>query len=342
MAGQPLGRVGKSKSKGYRSIVLYRKGDKAFFVYGFSKSDVGNIREDEQEQFKKAAKSILASSHDQIRQLIENGQLARPPNRKTTVYMYDLIKALSLLIYPLGAFFVLAATALALRLLARPKRSLTTAFMALSWLWIWSMPVTSEHLRASLESHYDYLPVEEVPTADAIVVLGGAFSSDPAWPYPSAGGSIDRYWHGARLYHAGRAPKIILSGGRHPERPNNLSEAESGALFLMDMGVPSEALLLDNLSRTTHDHIRYLQPMLAEAGIERLLMVTSATHMRRAEAVFRHAGLDIIPVATGFSVSSDPVITLRRYLPSVSGLSGSTRAVHEIVGCWFYRLRGWA
>ena len=46
----------------------------AFFVYGFPKSDLGNIRGDEEEQFKKAAKLILALSDDQIRQLIENGQ----------------------------------------------------------------------------------------------------------------------------------------------------------------------------------------------------------------------------------------------------------------------------
>ncbi len=72
---QRIARPGESKSKGYRSIVLYRKGDKAFFVYGFPKSDLGNIRDDEQEQFKKAAKSILALSDVQIRQLIENGQV---------------------------------------------------------------------------------------------------------------------------------------------------------------------------------------------------------------------------------------------------------------------------
>ena len=71
---QRIARPGQGKSKGYRSIVLYRKGDKAFFVYGFPKSDLGNIRGDEEEQFKKAAKLILALSDDQIRQLIENGQ----------------------------------------------------------------------------------------------------------------------------------------------------------------------------------------------------------------------------------------------------------------------------
>ncbi len=71
---QRIARPGESKSKGYRSIVLYRKGDRAFFVYGFPKSGLGNIRDDEQEQFKKAAKSILALSDEQVRQLIENGQ----------------------------------------------------------------------------------------------------------------------------------------------------------------------------------------------------------------------------------------------------------------------------
>jgi len=71
---QRIARPGESKSKGYRSIVLYRKGDKAFFVYGFPKSDLGDIRDDEQGQFKKAAKSILALSDEQICKLIANGQ----------------------------------------------------------------------------------------------------------------------------------------------------------------------------------------------------------------------------------------------------------------------------
>lgn len=255
--------------------------------------------------------------------------------------MYDVVKTLSLFAYPSGAFFLLAALALVLRLVARPRGAIAVTLLALAWLWVWSMPVTADRLQASLEAHYPYLPVDQVPAGEAIVVLGGAFDHDAAWPYPSAGDSIERYWHGARLYHAGRAPMIILSGGRHPERPENLSEAQADAQFLMDMGVPSEALLLDNASRTTHDHIRYLKPMLAEAGIERLLIVTSATHMRRAEAVFRHAGLEVIPVAAAFSTPSNPVINLRRYLPSARGLTASTGAVHEWVGYAFYGLRGW-
>ena len=255
--------------------------------------------------------------------------------------MYELTKHLSLLAYPLGAAFALGLVGLLLQLFGRWRSGWVVILLALTWLWIWSMPVTSDTLRASLENRYAYLPVEAVPVADAIVVLGGAFSGDSSWPYPSASGSVDRYWHGARLFHAGRADTVVLSGGRNPLRPQNPTEAESGAVFLRDMGVPDSALLLDNASRTTRDHVRYLDGVLEERGLERLLVVTSATHMRRAEAVFRRAGLDIHPVATDFSVGTDPVIGARRYLPSAEALGGSTRAVHEYLGYWFYRLRGW-
>ena len=46
---QRIARPGEGKSKGYRSIILFRKDDKAFFVYGFPKSELGNIRADEED-----------------------------------------------------------------------------------------------------------------------------------------------------------------------------------------------------------------------------------------------------------------------------------------------------
>ena len=71
---QRIARPGEGKSKGLRSIILFRKGKIAFFVYGFSKSTLGNIREDEEEQFKKMARHVLALTDEQLRQLIEAGQ----------------------------------------------------------------------------------------------------------------------------------------------------------------------------------------------------------------------------------------------------------------------------
>jgi hypothetical protein len=71
---QRIARPGESKSKGYRSIVLFRKGEKSFFVYGFAKSELGNIREDEVEQFKKMVRYVPALTDAQLSELISSGQ----------------------------------------------------------------------------------------------------------------------------------------------------------------------------------------------------------------------------------------------------------------------------
>lgn len=71
---QRIARRGESKSKGYRSIILFRKGELSFFVYGFSKSELGNIRADEEAQFKKMAKHVLSLTDEQLSKLVANGQ----------------------------------------------------------------------------------------------------------------------------------------------------------------------------------------------------------------------------------------------------------------------------
>ena len=71
---QRIARPGESKSKGYRSIVLFRKGERSYFVYGFSKSELGNIGKDEEARFKIMAKHVLALTDAQLNALIANGQ----------------------------------------------------------------------------------------------------------------------------------------------------------------------------------------------------------------------------------------------------------------------------
>lgn len=71
---QRIARPGGGKSQGCRSIVLYRKDKKAFFIFGFSKNARDNIREDEEVQFKKMAKVVLALTDEQLQRLIDNGQ----------------------------------------------------------------------------------------------------------------------------------------------------------------------------------------------------------------------------------------------------------------------------
>jgi hypothetical protein len=70
---QRIARPGKGKSGGYRTIILYKQGDKAFFVYGFAKNDQENITELEEKYFKELAAETFAFSEDKIEKLIRTG-----------------------------------------------------------------------------------------------------------------------------------------------------------------------------------------------------------------------------------------------------------------------------
>ena len=70
---QRIARPGEGRSKGYRTIILFRRGAKAFFVYGFSKSQRANIDDDEEKQFKEAAKHVLALTEKQLSELLKRG-----------------------------------------------------------------------------------------------------------------------------------------------------------------------------------------------------------------------------------------------------------------------------
>lgn len=70
---QRIARLNEGKSSGYRTVILYCRGDKAFFVYGFSKKNRDNINKIEEREFKELAKITFALSDDQLAKLINNG-----------------------------------------------------------------------------------------------------------------------------------------------------------------------------------------------------------------------------------------------------------------------------
>jgi hypothetical protein len=70
-----IARSGEGKSGGFRTIILFKAGERAFYVFGFSKSELGNIEDDELAAFKKLAAKLLAYSDEEISRAIETGAL---------------------------------------------------------------------------------------------------------------------------------------------------------------------------------------------------------------------------------------------------------------------------
>lgn len=72
---QRVARPGQGKSGGFRAIVLFRRGHRAFFVYGFAKSDRDNIRADELKAFRKLAGEMLRLNDAALEAAIANGTI---------------------------------------------------------------------------------------------------------------------------------------------------------------------------------------------------------------------------------------------------------------------------
>lgn len=257
-----------------------------------------------------------------------------------------LSKLLPLFIYPLGLALVLLVIALFWR---RGARWLIV--LALVLLYLGSNRWVSYSLLRSLE--YRYVPSGEPSEAGAIVVLGGGSrSGDAPRPIIEVNEAGDRLLYGAYLYRQGKADTVLLSGGSIEWlTPEGISPEASDMGRLMDfLGVPPESLWLEAQSRNTYENALYSRELLDEAGIDDILLVTSAMHMPRSVALFEQQGLSVTPAPTDFLVSQaewehlwapDLRAQLVNLLPNAEYLAYTSRALKEYIGIMVYSLRGW-
>lgn len=244
--------------------------------------------------------------------------------------MFVVSKLAIALISPLGASLFGGVLALLLAIAGRRRLAFWFGVLALLWLWFWSLPVASNWVRGYLEDQHPPMMVQAVPQADAIVVLGGGVSSaGPGELYPNLESGADRVWHATRLFHAAKAPLVLLTGGSDPDH-SATSEAEAMRQFMMELDVPDRSIVLEQRSRNTSQNAAYSAEILAGQGVNRILLVTSAYHMPRAKGLFEVQGLEVIPVATDHEVMSRPL--WGSLLPETGALDGSSRAIKEIVG----------
>jgi uncharacterized SAM-binding protein YcdF (DUF218 family) len=258
-----------------------------------------------------------------------------------------LSKLLPIFIYPLGLAIGLLVAALLLGRSPRGMRICVLSGLGILLLsgnaWIPSI------LTRNLE--WQYLPPETYPQAEVIVVLGGSTASAQ---YPrqiveisSAG---DRILYAAHLYHQGVAPNLLLTGGYIPWMDKREAPANDMAEILGMLGVPKDALWYESDSRNTYENARFTKHILAEKGIDRIILVTSAMHMPRAVALFEKQGVDVIPAPADYNITQadwdhlwEPNLTTQLFnlLPSVGNLSATTSALKEYIGILAYNLRGW-
>lgn len=280
---------------------------------------------------------------------------------------YVINKLVGAVLSPYGIAFLLLTAGLVFACLRWWKTTLSLLGTALAWLLVWALPGLSQLIGCYLEEAYPPQRAEEMPQADAIVLLGGGMSANlKKSPYPEMHLASDRVWHAARLYKAGKAPIIIPTGS---------GDRESTEPLLRDFGVPQSAIVGEYAARNTEENAKFVERLLRKrvegskfqvAGCKldaesqsskptnqptnqltnqltrpKVLLVTSAWHMRRAVLMYQKyaPGLEIIPAGTDYEeVVNDYSWELWQYLPSGQALGRNTELAKELVGYWGYRL----
>lgn len=201
---------------------------------------------------------------------------------------------IGLLVSPIAAGLTLISLALLSALLLKKRRyAVIFSFLALIWFWLWSTPLMTLMIGIPLEKEFAATRnPETLPQADAIVVLGGGMNvATNGMQLADMSASADRVWHGARLYKAGKAPKVIATGYN--------VEAANGKLFA-DFGVPREALLCLEGPRNTEEEAKAVDKLFDDGEEHTIILVTSAWHMRRALLMFSKTRLKVVPSAADF------------------------------------------
>jgi uncharacterized SAM-binding protein YcdF (DUF218 family) len=212
-------------------------------------------------------------------------------------------------------------------------------YLALVGLYLFSIAPIADLLLLPLE-----LPFEQqtAPEAfDAIVVLSGMVDLQRSHAGRiELNSSSDRIIAGILLAKDYPDALLILSGGSGNLFDQSNSEANLMKSLALRFGISEARIRVDLHSRNTYENAVASKTILATANISSFVLVTSASHMKRALGCFRKVALNPIPYAVDFRNHLGQY-GLFSFLPQAGSLRESTAAIHEYVGIITYKLRGY-
>ena len=119
---------------------------------------------------------------------------------------------------------------------------------------------------------------------DAIVVMGAAqYDGEPS------GALRGRLEHAAALYADGVAPIVVVTGGNQPG--DRTTEGMTGFVVLRDLGLPEEAILVENTSTNTWEQLSATAAILLGRGLDEVVLVSDPYHNLRLLEVADEVGL---------------------------------------------------
>ncbi len=196
-------------------------------------------------------------------------------------------------------------------------------------------------LLASLEKPYAGVKLDQLAPADAVVMLGGTLipSSNDVFGFQLAD-TADRALTAVELMRLKKAGTLILGGGGFQEKkPNEAQLLERWFLAWNLVPLPITTL---QPAKSTYDEAVQVQKIFKQKAWKKVIVVTSASHMKRAVAIFQTAGVAVEPAGCDFSgLSRLETPGKLKAVPDLEGFFALQTYLHEILGWYYYRWHGW-
>ena len=237
---------------------------------------------------------------------------------------------------PLGIVFAL----LLVFILKKKAKYIYSAFV---FLIIFSNGLFADILWRILEYPWERLDYSLVAPSHGIVVLSSGRHLTPGNTKIIEWGDPDRFLAGVDLYKANKSNRLIFTGGVDPLISDLPPEGEIYIKEAISMGLPEEDLFSTYPVHNTLQEAKAVKKLLNNELPfiqKKVILVTSAFHMKRAKKVFESEGISVQPYPVDFK-SKRIFSSLRnplKWMPSASYLNKSSNAIREIIGRIIYRI----
>ncbi len=261
--------------------------------------------------------------------------------------MWDFLffrKVIGSIIFPPGLFLFLIVLIYLLLVLKKKKMAHILIFFFLISFYLLSTLPGEYLLVRTLEDDYspysfEQLSKEEIGDTVMVILSGGMVLGSPAAGDEGAEigeTTLTRLYGGYKIYQK-LGCDILLSGGNNPGRSNELPIARVMKGVLLSWGIDKEKIIVEDLSKTTLESAEYSLKKLEKEDYQRIILVTSALHMRRSVKCFERGEIKIIPAPVNYIFGKEP-LNILDFLPNAGVLSNNFYAIHEWIGLLYYSL----
>ena len=217
------------------------------------------------------------------------------------------------------------------------KKRHSLIYFAIALFYILSTPIFSHAFFKLVEGDQSRKSIASIEQTDAIVVLSGMLSFHEMDGKEYVGwGDPNRFFGGIALMKEGKATNLIFTGVKMPWGKSSGTESAVLTDHAIQYGIPSDRVFVSDLVANTADEATAVEKM---ALGNKIILVTSAFHMLRAQRLFEKEGLEVVPYRVDLKSLTTDCLTFMDYLPNAGSLAKTELGLRELMGRLYYWLK---